>query len=142
MKEKSKKVMVFGTFDGLHPGHEFVFREAKKHGSKLIVVVARDETVKAVKGKPPRHDEKTRLEEVKNSPLVDIAVLGNPGDKYRVIEEFMPDVICLGYDQQAFTDRLQEELKRRSINAEVVRLKPFMPHKYKSSILNGKDIKK
>ena len=32
------KVMVFGTFDGVHPGHENFFEQAKQHGDYLIAV--------------------------------------------------------------------------------------------------------
>ena len=45
------KVMVFGTFDYLHEGHKDFFRQAKQYGDELVVVVARDETVKQIKGK-------------------------------------------------------------------------------------------
>lgn len=42
-------VLTFGTFDIFHPGHEYYLREAKKHGDKLVTVIARDQTVKNVK---------------------------------------------------------------------------------------------
>lgn len=32
-----KKALAFGTFDGLHEGHEDFFRQAKKFGDNLIV---------------------------------------------------------------------------------------------------------
>lgn len=47
----SKKVMVFGTFDIFHKGHEFYFSKAKEYGEELIVIVARDETVLKIKKK-------------------------------------------------------------------------------------------
>ena len=54
MVEKKKKVVVAsGTFDLLHLGHVRFLEEAKKAGGKdpeLIVIVARDSTVKARKG--------------------------------------------------------------------------------------------
>jgi len=50
--KKLVKVLAFGTFDILHPGHEFYLKEAKKHGDILDVVVARDSTVEKIKGKP------------------------------------------------------------------------------------------
>ncbi|MBU0625913.1 adenylyltransferase/cytidyltransferase family protein [Patescibacteria group bacterium] len=46
---KKKKVMLFGTFDILHPGHEYVFSQAKNYGDCVMVVLARDVTVKKVK---------------------------------------------------------------------------------------------
>ncbi len=38
----NKKVMAFGSFDFLHPGHVHYLTRASKLGSYLIVVVARE----------------------------------------------------------------------------------------------------
>lgn len=128
-----RKVMVFGTFDILHPGHLYLFREAKKRGDFLIAVVSRDETVRVVKHRETFNDEKKRLRQVIDTGLVDLAVLGNLDDKFRVIENYKPDTICLGYDQNHFVEQLPEELGKRGIRAKIVRLKPFRPNIYKSS---------
>jgi len=128
-------VLVFGTFDIFHPGHAYFLREAKKHGKKLIVVVARDRTVAAVKGRPPKHDEKTRQAAVKKSRLAGQVILGRLGDKYALIKKYRPNVICLGYDQKFFTEKLEEKLKQFRLETKIVRLKPFRPHVYKSSKL-------
>ncbi|MBI4142183.1 FAD synthase [Candidatus Woesearchaeota archaeon] len=128
-----KTVMVFGTFDVLHKGHFKLFEEAKKHGDYLIVVVARDSTVEEVKKHKTMYDEQTRLTVVQKAPFVDKAVLGNKDDKYKIIEEHQPDIICLGYDQKAFTDKLEKELRKRKITAKIVRLKPYKEDVYKST---------
>ncbi|MEK7115819.1 MAG: adenylyltransferase/cytidyltransferase family protein, partial [Patescibacteria group bacterium] len=111
-----KIVMCFGAFDVLHPGHDDYFRQAKEHGDELFVVVARDVTVVDVKGNLPSMNEDARLEAVLDHPLVDDARLGYPGDKYKIIEEVNPDVLCLGYDQEAFTENLDAELARRGLS--------------------------
>ena len=129
-------VLCFGTFDGLHLGHEDYFRQAKEYGGHLTVIVARDETVNAVKGRLPRATQDVRLQAVKAHPLVDEARLGLPGDKYQVIEEVKPDVIVLGYDQQAFTDTLEDTLRARGLSCKVVRAKAYKPDIYKSSKLS------
>lgn len=121
-----KKVLVFGSFDFLHKGHLKLFEQARKHGDKLIAVVARDSTIKEVKGKKPRYSEKTRLRHV--AKYVDRAVLGNKKDKYTVIRKIKPDVICLGYDQNSFTKGL-----RKHFRGKIIRLKAYKPHIYKSS---------
>ena len=128
-----KKVMVFGTFDILHKGHVHMFRQAGKHGDVLIAVIARDSTVKKIKKKLPRLSETKRLAQIK--PYVNKAVLGSKSDKYKIIEKFNPDVIALGYDQNSFTKDLRKELKKRRLNPKIVRLKSYMPKKYKSSKL-------
>jgi FAD synthetase len=132
-----KTVMCFGTFDGLHPGHEDYFRQAREHGDRLIVVVARDATVVDVKGDLPSMNEQERLSVIESHALVDEAVLGHLDDKYRVIEEFQPDILCLGYDQETFTDTLDVELTRRGLAANVVRCEAYFPDTFKSSLLRG-----
>ena len=51
-----KTVLTSGAFDLLHYGHIHLLEEAKKLGgpnSRLVVIVARDETINRLKGKPP-----------------------------------------------------------------------------------------
>ena len=130
-----KRVMCAGTFDIIHPGHLFYLSEAKKYGDKLIVVVARDETSKSFKGKNPVHNEKERLEAVRSLNIVDEALLGNQGNIFEIIERVKPDVICLGYDQKVHNQEVEDELKKRGIKADVIRMGPYMENVYKSSKL-------
>ena len=130
-----KKVMCAGTFDIIHPGHLYYLSEAKKYGDKLIVVVARDETSKSFKGKKPVHNEKERLEAVRMLKIVDEALLGKHGNIFDIIEEIKPDIICLGYDQNVQKQQLEDELKKRGIKADVIRIAAYMQHVYKSSKL-------
>ena len=88
---KIRKVLVFGTFDIFHPGHEFHLKKARQYGDILKVVVAKDSTVKRVKGQYPIKDESTRLRNIKSLDYVDDAFLGYEGDKYNIIEELKPD---------------------------------------------------
>ena len=77
LNQHMKKVMVFGTFDLVHPGHLSFFRQAKKNGGFLIVVVARDRNSLEAKGRPPRNEEKKRLANIRKIKLVDKAILGS-----------------------------------------------------------------
>ena len=131
------RVMAFGTFDLLHPGHKHFLAQAQALGDELIVVVARDATVRHLKGRQSAHPEEHRLAQVASLEQVSKAVLGSEGDKYAVIEEYQPNIIALGYDQRGFADRLQEELLQRCVKATIVRLLPHKEHKYKSSKLRG-----
>lgn len=136
-KRDRRIVMTFGTFDIFHKGHESYLRQAKKFGDCLIVVVARDKTVKKIKGKLPKNDEKSRLRTVKQSAMADEAVLGGLSDKYAVIRKHKPDVICLGYDQIVDEIKLTRKLKSFGLKSAIIkRLRPYRPEMYKSSKLN------
>ena len=136
--DKTKKVLAFGTFDIFHKGHEFYLKEARKHGNTLNVVVARDSTVKQIKGKFPLNNELKRLIKIQNLDYVDKAFLGYEEDKYKIIEELKPEVICLGYDQNSFTDNLKKILKKKKLNPKIIKFeKGFKPYKHKSSKLNS-----
>ncbi len=130
-----KKVLVFGAFDLLHPGHISLFEQAKKYGDVLAVVVGRDSTIEEVKGKKPKYNEQQRMKAVNESPYVDEVYLGNEEDKYSIIESIKPDIICLGYDQNSFSKDLKTSLVKRGLRTKVVRLEPYEEHKYKSSKL-------
>ncbi len=131
-----KKVMVFGTFDIFHPGHKNFFKQAKNFGDFLIVVVARDETVLRVKKHKPKNNEKERLRTIQKCKVVDKVVLGNRGDKYKIIKEHKPNIICLGYDQEFFIDQLKEKLNFFNLTqTKIIRLKPYKEQIYKSSLL-------
>jgi len=117
--------MVFGTFDGMHKGHLDYFKQAREYGDYLIAVVARDDTVKEVKGRFPKKNEKKRFSEVEK--CVDKAILGSARDKYKAIKEHKPDVVCLGYDQKNFVEGL------KNFDVEIKRMDAYKPEKYKSS---------
>ena len=129
---------MFGTFDGLHEGHKDFFRQAKEFGDYLVVVVGRDSTVQKTKNRLPKHSEDERLRAIQAYGLVNEARLGNEGNNpYKVIEEIKPDIICLGYDQTHFTDKLELKLQEMGpSHVEIKRLNAFEPEKYKSSLLN------
>ena len=126
--------MVFGAFDYLHQGHIDFFNQARQHGDYLIVVVARDQTVKKIKNTHPTFSEKDRLLAVRESLGVDLAILGDSQDYFKNIKKYQPEVICLGYDQVGFSG----ELPKLFPKIKIVRLKPFYPEIYKSSIIKNK----
>ncbi len=137
MKNPDQKtvVMVFGTFDYLHAGHENLFTQARELGDEIIAILARDKTVKTIKGNFPDHEEKERLKNLKDTAWADKVVLGNHGDKTKVIRAHKPDIIALGYDQFAFTYNLEKLIIDLKLDTKVIRLKPYRPDMYKSSII-------
>lgn len=129
------KVMAFGTFDHFHAGHEACLKQAKALGDALIVIVARDKTVKKIKGKLPDFSEKERVKIIKQSSIADKVVLGEYRNKYEVIRRFKPNIIALGYDQFAFTFGLAKFLIDHEMDTKIVRLNPYKPAVYKTSLL-------
>jgi FAD synthetase len=131
-----KKVLAFGCFDILHMGHYTYLKHARKLGDKLIVVVARDSTIRKVKKREPVLDEESRRKLVESLKFVDSAVLGSEGDRYEIIRRIKPSVIALGYDQREDEAFLKKKLKEMGIKAKVVRIKKsFNPKLHKSSVL-------
>ncbi len=116
-----KRVVATGTFDIIHPGHITFLREAKKLGDELVVIVARE---KNVRHKPkPVVPEEQRRKVVEAIKYVDKAILGDREDIFKPIMELKPDVIVLGHDQHFNEEWLEEELKKRGLSCEVVRIK-------------------
>lgn len=136
-----KKVMVFGAFDGLHPGHLYFFRQAKKYGDRLIVSVGTDKNVQRIKGKSPLFSQEERLGLVRECRIVDQVVLGAEKDFYKHILKYRPDVICLGYDQWADEEEVRAELDSVGLlQTKVVRLKPYKTERSKSSIVKENSV--
>ncbi len=129
--KKGVVVMGFGTFDGLHPGHLFYLSELKKLGDELIIVIARDRSVKRIKGKSPFFGENSRLEAVKELDLATEVVLGSETDFYEVVRSFNPDILGFGYDQRVNED----EIRKSFPNLQMKRIEGHHPEKYKSSLI-------
>ena len=125
-----RRVLCCGTFDYLHPGHISFLRQARRLGSELFVVIARDENVKRIKGRVPDQDEQERKARLEELDFVDDVRLGNPGKNFlQVVEEIQPNVIALGYDQSG-----PSRLKEAFPDCQIVVLQPHFPEKYKSSL--------
>lgn len=137
-----KKVMVFGSFDPLHDGHRSLFAQAKAKGNYLIVVVARDQSIKKIKGTRPAQSETERLKIVAEEKVVDEVALGYLYDHFKIIKKYQPEIICLGYDQKMDLEFLRERLAGLDIHPEIHRLEPFQPEIYKSSIIKQNGLRK
>lgn len=119
--------MATGTFDIIHPGHGYYLERSKKLGgtdSKLVVVVARDATVRSKK-RVPIVDENQRLEVVKMLKLVDEAYLGSTTDMFKIVSKVKPDIISIGPDQNFDLNWIRRELDKRNLKAEVVKITEY-----------------
>ncbi len=141
------KVLVFGTFDHLHPGHRFLLSEASKRAcppepaastelstrsrrrrGELWVVVARDANVKKIKGHDPDQDEHERLQAIQKTFPNSRPILGDPHDFLVPVRTIKPDLILLGYDQMLPPGVLESDLP-----CPIERIPAFEPEKWKSS---------
>lgn len=142
--KKTRKVLVAGTFDLIHPGHIYLFNEAAKLGD-VYVIVATDNNRELYSGERPIIPEQQRLEVVKNIKNVKEARLGRgDNDTLKTVEEINPDIILLGPDQKYDLNTLKEGLKRKGLDHIVVKRMKSYYDKYalhSSSLIKRKIIK-
>ncbi len=128
-KPKRKIVLASGVFDLLHLGHVRFLEAAKKEGgknAKLIVIIARDSTVEAMKGRKPIMSEDQRCALVESLKVVDQAVLGYENfDVGEVIGKIKPDVIALGFDQTDMETAVQSYIAKHKLPVKVVKIGKF-----------------
>ncbi len=132
------KVLVFGTFDGLHPGHLDFLESAAKLGDSLVVSVAQDAIVERLKRRPAVRDLETRMIDLALLPMVTEVMAGDLEiGTYHGLQRVKPDLIALGYDQTELGRDLQRFQQATGDETRVVVLKPYQPETYKSSLLRG-----
>lgn len=93
-----KVVMTTGCYDVLHAGHVRHLQKARSLGTKLIVALNSDESVKLLKGptRPinPQDQRKAVLEALR---CVDEVRIFNGENAIPLIREIKPDVLAVGY---------------------------------------------
>lgn len=124
-----KTVLTSGAFDLIHYGHIRLLEEAKRLGgtsARLVVIVARDETIRRRKGRPPVIPEDQRRAVIEALKVVDEALLGYQDlDMATVIERVKPDIIAVGYDQDGIEAMAKKAIEERGLNVEVKRISRF-----------------
>lgn len=95
-------VFTNGCFDVLHLGHFHTLCLAKKMGTKLIVGLNSDSSVKRLKGKSrPVFDEQTRLLQLTVLSCIDTIVLFEEDTPLKLIQKIKPDILVKGGDYKA-----------------------------------------
>jgi FAD synthetase len=124
-----KTVLTSGAFDLIHYGHIRLLEEAKSHAgpdAKLVVIIARDETVRRLKGKPPVFPEDQRRALIEALKVVDEAFLGYEDlDMAAVIDKVKPDIIAVGHDQGAIERMARKAIEEKDLPIRVVRIGKF-----------------
>lgn len=128
-----RKVVVFGVFDLLHPGHLYFLEQARRHGEHLMVVVTRDARVMHEKKHKPIFNERERLKMILALKIVDRAVLGDKVGEWKILKKLKPHVVCVGYDQNV------EWIERCGLKKipHIVRVKGHKSAVYRSGKLRG-----
>ena len=94
-------VFTNGCFDIIHPGHIDLLRRARELGSKLIVGINSDESVRKIKGAGrPLQDQDSRRAVLLGLSSVDDVVIFNEPTPERLIQDLRPDVLVKGGDWQ------------------------------------------
>ena len=92
-------VFTNGVFDILHKGHFELLKQARSLGTKLVVGINSDASVKRLKGDSrPINDELTRIEQLEALPWVDEVFVFNDDTPYDLIKRLNPALIVKGGD--------------------------------------------
>lgn len=135
-KQEKKIVLVFGTFDGLHEGHRFFLREARKLGDYLIASVATDAVVREIKKHSPAYPLHDRLKQLTASGLVDEVVAGDTTlGNWSAVKKRKPNIVALGYDQTALEEKLREHIEQEHLPLTIVKIAPHEPARFHSRFL-------
>ncbi len=96
---KEKIVFTNGCFDIIHPGHIDLLERARGLGTKLIVGINSDSSIRAIKGAPrPFLSETDRAVILKSLKFVDEVHVFDEPTPERLIEEIRPNVLVKGGD--------------------------------------------
>jgi len=124
-----RTVLASGVFDLIHPGHVVYLSEAKRAGgksSRLIVVVARDSTVRKVRNREPVFNEEARRILVESLKPVDEAILGSePFSFEEIVWKVRPDVVAFGYDQGSWMRDFLKAKKGMKWKTKAVKIRQF-----------------
>jgi cytidyltransferase-like protein len=115
--------MVFGALDGLHAGHIYYLKKAKRLGKRLIVVVAPDRFLGFEKMYKMPADERMRL--ISELGIAGRVVLGHENDALARIKKVKPDIVAITEYHWVDEKVLQHDLKQNGLKTKVVLIQPY-----------------
>jgi len=130
MFSMNKKVLVFGKFDILHPGHMHILLLAKKLG-QVTVVLESDQAIKYLRHYVPYNNQKIRETQLKNLGF-NVFIRDTNHDTDYLINHLQPDILCVGEDQK-YLQNIFSNFK--NINLKIVKF--IQSNIYKSSRLKA-----
>jgi len=109
--KKVKKVITYGTYDLLHPGHIRLLKRARALGNYLIVGLSTDE-FNEIKHKTAFFNYKQRELILKSLKYVDKVIPEkNWGQKIKDIKKYKIDIFVMGDDWKGKFDELKKFCK-------------------------------
>lgn len=128
-------ILIFGSFDGLHPGHINLIDNSTKHATRVIVALAQDKSIQKHKGKMPLFPLAKRVLALKQQfPNITIEEGDQTQGEWSAIKKYNPKYIAVGYDQHKLRKALVHI--QEQYNFSIIDMNPYHPEKYKSSIIN------
>ena len=131
-----KEILVFGTFDVLHPGHLKFLKAAALYGS-VTVALTTDAGCRQYKGANPCNTyvkRAKRLEMLKSIAHV-IPADTTPG-KFSVLAKHKYGAVVLGYDQADLERALKKWISQSKLRLKINFAGAYRPDLYKSSKLH------
>ena len=124
-----RKVMVVGTFDGIHNGHIHYLKEARKLGNHLTVLISKDKTKWRL---PPLYKlpEKERANLVKALNLADKIILGSKKNPLEKILKHAPHIVAITKYHPVEHTLLESELRKNGSKTKVKLVKHYKKSVY------------
>lgn len=137
-KEGKIIVVTGGCFDILHPGHFALFENAKKAGDVLFVLLESDKKLTQIKGKNrPIHSQEERATMLKAIKYIDYIIplpFFSKNEQYdHLIQILRPNIIATTEND---TNLKHKQRQAAIINAKVVEVTKYIPHKSTSNLAN------
>jgi rfaE bifunctional protein nucleotidyltransferase chain/domain len=119
-KEGEKIVFTNGVFDILHIGHVDYLEKAKALGTKLVVAINADSSVKKLNKGPERpiNPENARAAIIAALRCTDATIIFSEDTPLQLIKELQPDVLVKGGDYDA--DEKNENSKTYIVGSKAV----------------------
>jgi rfaE bifunctional protein nucleotidyltransferase chain/domain len=121
--KNEKVVFTNGCFDILHLGHITYLAEAAGLGTRLVVGINSDRSVKMLDKAPnrPINDELARMQVLAALGFIDLVVLFDNETPFELIYKLQPDILVKGGDYDS--DEMNSKSKKYIVGSDIVRKK-------------------
>lgn len=134
MWQRGQKVLIFGKFDVLHPGHIFLLAQAQKLG-KVTAVLESDEAISSLRGQTPFYQQELRTKILRQYNLK--TYLRYHQDYHQVLQDLSPDILLFGYDQTWLREQFQRVINNGDYGVEIRTAQSWHPELAKSAKLKS-----